>query len=92
MAESAVSRLLAQWQIPESARQAGVELVNQALLVPMRDPAAVGRGLAVSTRAWWAWVRVTDFYEASKAADRLADKCQEIAVVRGRRSAISPVG
>ncbi|QFZ17728.1 cell division protein FtsK [Saccharothrix syringae] len=92
LAESAVSRLPTQWQTPESARQAGVELVNQALLVPMRYSAAVGRGLAVSARAWWAWVRVTDFYEASKAADRLADKWQEIAVVRRRRGVISLVG
>ncbi|CAL9576782.1 hypothetical protein SUDANB95_04912 [Actinosynnema sp. ALI-1.44] len=92
LAESAVSRLPTQWQTPESARQAGAELVNQALLMPMRYPAAVGRGLAVSARAWWAWVRVTDFYEASRAADRLADKWQEIAVVRRRRGVISLVG
>lgn len=77
---------------PESARQAGAELVNQALLVPMRYPAAVGRGLAMSAPAWWAWLRVTDFYEASKVADRLAGKWQEIAVVRRRRGVISLAG
>ncbi|AXX28497.1 cell division protein FtsK [Actinosynnema pretiosum subsp. pretiosum] len=91
LADSAVSRLPAQWQTPESARQAGAELAGQVALVPVRYPAAVGRGLAVSARAWWAWVRVADFYEASKAADRLADKWQEIAVVRRRRSVISLV-
>ncbi|WP_394613116.1 cell division protein FtsK [Lentzea sp. JNUCC 0626] len=91
LADSAVSRLPAQWQTPESARQAGAELAGQVALVPVQYPAAVGRGLAVSARAWWAWVRVSDFYEASKAADRLADKWQEIAVVRRRRGVISLV-
>ncbi|ONI85685.1 hypothetical protein ALI22I_28385 [Saccharothrix sp. ALI-22-I] len=91
LAESAVSRLPAQWQTAESARQAGMELAGRAVLVPVRYPAAVGRGLTVSARAWWVWVRVADFYEASKAADRLADKWQEIAVVRRRRGVISVV-
>ncbi|WP_447006674.1 cell division protein FtsK [Saccharothrix isguenensis] len=89
LAESAASRLPAQWQTAESARQAGAELAGRAVMMPVRYSAAVGRGLAVSARAWWAWVRVADFYEASKAADRLADKWQEIAVVRRRRGAIS---
>jgi S-DNA-T family DNA segregation ATPase FtsK/SpoIIIE len=92
LAESAVSRLPAQWQTRESARQAGAELAERAALVPVRYPAAVGRGLVVSARAWWAWVRVADFYEASKAADRLADKWQEIAAVRRRRGVLSLVG
>ena len=91
LAESAVSRLPAQWQTAESARQAGAELVGRAVMVPVRYPAAVGRGLAVAARAWWVWVRVADFYKASKAADRLADKWQEIAVVRRRRGVISVV-
>ncbi|GAB2865313.1 cell division protein FtsK [Lentzea nigeriaca] len=91
LAESAVSRLPAQWQTRESARQAGAELASRAVLAPVRFPAAVGRGLAVSARAWWAWVRVSDFYDASKAADRLADKWQEIAVIRRRRGVITVV-
>lgn len=90
-AESAVSRLPAQWQTRESARQASRELAARAVTVPVRYPAAVGRGLAVSARAWWAWVRVSDFYEASKAADRLAAQWQEIAAVRRRRGVISLV-
>ncbi|WP_018687129.1 hypothetical protein [Actinokineospora enzanensis] len=52
LAESAVSRLPAQWQTAESARQAGMELASRAVMVPVRYPAAVGRGLAVTVRAW----------------------------------------
>ncbi|GLZ29368.1 cell division protein FtsK [Lentzea sp. NBRC 105346] len=89
LAETAVSRLPAQWQTRESARQAGADLAGRAVLIPVHYPAAVGRGLAVSARAWWQWVRVTDFYDAAKSADKLADRWQEIAVVRRRRSVLS---
>ncbi|RDI19661.1 cell division protein FtsK [Lentzea flaviverrucosa] len=91
LAESAVSRLPAQWQTRESARQAGAELAGRAVLAPVQFPAAVGRGLAVSARAWWQWVRVADFYDASKAAEKLADRWQEIAVIRRRRGVITVV-
>jgi len=50
-----------------------------------------GRGLAVSARVWWAWVRVMDFCDASKAADRMADEWREIAVIRRRRGVITLV-
>jgi S-DNA-T family DNA segregation ATPase FtsK/SpoIIIE len=91
LAETAVSRLPAQWQTRESARQAGAELAGRAALVPVRYPAAVSRGLAVSARAWWQWVRVLDLYDAAKSADKLADRWQEIAIIRRRRGIISAV-
>ncbi|WNV83697.1 cell division protein FtsK [Umezawaea sp. Da 62-37] len=91
LAEQAVARLPAQWQTPESRREAGVALAGRVAVVPVRFPAAVGRGVAVSARAWWQWVRVADFYSAAKAVDRLADRWQEIAVIRRRRGVISVV-
>lgn len=92
LAESAVAKLPARWQTSETAKQAGTELAGRAAMAPLRYPAAVGRGLAVSARAWWHWVRVSDFYEASKAADKLADRWPEIAVIRRRRGLLSLAG
>ena len=47
-----MSRLPAQWQTAESARQAGMELAGRAVLVPVRYPVAVWRGLVMSARVW----------------------------------------
>ncbi|HEX6342033.1 MAG TPA: cell division protein FtsK, partial [Umezawaea sp.] len=92
LAEQAVSKLPARWQSAESAKQAGAALAGRAALAPVRYPAAVGRGLVVSARAWWAWVRVVDFYDAAKSSDSLASRWQEIAVVRRRRGVITLAG
>ncbi|QFZ17555.1 hypothetical protein [Saccharothrix syringae] len=91
LAESAMSKLPAKWQSPETAKQAGAALAGRAALAPVRYPAAVGRGLVVSARAWWAWVRVADFYDAARSSDSLASRWQEIAVVRRRRGVITLV-
>lgn len=92
LAESAVAKLPARWQTSETAKQAGTELAGRAVMAPLRYPAAVGRGLAVSARAWWHWVRVSDYYAAAKAADKLADRWSEIAVIRRRRGLLSMGG
>ncbi|KAA2266986.1 cell division protein FtsK [Solihabitans fulvus] len=86
LAESMVSRLPAVWQTPETARQASAQLAGQLVALPVRYPGSVGRGLAVSARAWWSWVRVADFYAAARTADRLADRWLEIAAIRKRRA------
>lgn len=89
LAESAVSRLPVQWQTRESAREAGRALAGRAAMVPVRYPGSVGRGLVITVRAWWRWVRVRDFYDAAKGADKLADKWQDIALIRKRRAILS---
>ncbi len=53
--------------------------------MPIRYPVAVGRGLVLSTRTWWDWVRVSDFYTAAKSADKLADRYDDIQSHRVRR-------
>ncbi|ATE52112.1 cell division protein FtsK [Actinosynnema pretiosum] len=92
LAEQAVSKLPARWQSAESAKQAGAALAARAALAPVRYPAAVGRGLVVSARAWWSWVRVEDFYSAAKSSDSLANRWAEIAAVRHRRGVITLAG
>ncbi|MEU0468264.1 cell division protein FtsK [Amycolatopsis sp. NPDC006131] len=91
LTETARSRLPVQWQTPESRRQVAGALAGQFALAPVRYPRAVGRGLVIVVRAWWGWVRVSDFYEAAKAGDKLADKWLEIAALRRRRAIITLV-
>ena len=82
---AARTRLPPTWQHPDTARQAGRQLTGQVVTAPFRYPRAVARGAAVTARAWWSWVRVTDFYEAAKAVDKLADRFDEIHSHRVRR-------
>ncbi|MGO1056953.1 cell division protein FtsK [Crossiella sp. CA198] len=91
LAENALSRLPVRWQTRQSAKQAGFELAGLAAFMPVRLLAAVGRGLVVSTGAWWQWVRVADFYDAAKASDTLAARWQEVAAIHRRRGVISLV-
>ncbi|MGY6657641.1 FtsK/SpoIIIE domain-containing protein [Amycolatopsis sp. TRM77291] len=81
----AVARLPPQWQSAATARHAGLRLAGTVARAPIRYPVAVARGTAVSARAWWAWVRVEDFYAAAKSADKLADRFDEIHSHRVRR-------
>jgi S-DNA-T family DNA segregation ATPase FtsK/SpoIIIE len=78
-------RLPPAWRHPGTVGHAGRELAGQVATAPFRYPSAVARGAAVSGRTWWSWVRVTDFYEAAKAADKLADRFDEIHSHRVRR-------
>lgn len=84
--EAAVARLPARWQTADSAKAAGVSLALRAAVTPLRYPPAVLRGTATAVRAWWQWVRVTDWYDAAKATDTLAHRWQDIAGVRRRRT------
>jgi S-DNA-T family DNA segregation ATPase FtsK/SpoIIIE len=59
---------------------------------PFRYPQAVARSAAVTGRTWWSWVRVNDFYEAAKAADKLADRFDEIHSHRVRRRCHAAAG
>ncbi|WP_410673180.1 hypothetical protein [Amycolatopsis sp. cmx-4-68] len=81
----AVARLPPQWQSAATARHASLRLVGTVARAPIRYPPAVARGVAVSARAWWAWLRVEDFYAAAKDADKLADRFAEIHSHRVRR-------
>ncbi|WP_410570524.1 FtsK/SpoIIIE domain-containing protein [Amycolatopsis sp. cmx-4-61] len=81
----AVARLPPQWQSAATARHAGVRLAGAVARAPIRYLLAVARGVAVSARAWWAWLRVEESFAAAKDADKLADRFAEIHSHRVRR-------
>lgn len=88
-------RLPARWQDAEERRRMGAQVARSTLWAPARYPTAVARGTLVAGRAWWRWVRVTDFYDAAKSSNQLATQYDAITRHRGRRRAwtvISVVG
>lgn len=88
LAESARSRLPARWQ----DNAAVADMTRTVAVMPLRYPGAVARGTVVTCRAWWQWVRVTDWYSAAKNSDSLAARWQDIAAVRRRRAWLSLTG
>lgn len=80
-----VRQLPARLQDPDEAKRLGGELARHATMAPLRYPTAVLRGSAVVCRAWWQWVTVKDYYDASKQANQLATKFDDIQGYRVRR-------
>jgi S-DNA-T family DNA segregation ATPase FtsK/SpoIIIE len=72
--EVARSRLPARWQ----DNAAVADMTRTVAVMPLRYPGAVIRGTVVACRAWWQWVRVTDWYSAAKSSDSLAARWQDI--------------
>lgn len=89
LAEAARSRLPAKWQDPATARVAVGDMTRRAAVAPLHYPGAVLRGTTVTCRAWWQWVRVSDYYGAAVSSDTLAARWQDIADVRRRRAWIT---
>lgn len=80
-----VRQLPARLQDKTEARRVGGEVARHATLAPVRYLGAVGRGTLVTTRAWWHWVTVKDFYDAAKQAQQLAHRFDDIQRYRVRR-------
>jgi S-DNA-T family DNA segregation ATPase FtsK/SpoIIIE len=77
-----IQRMRDRWRVvradPQTRRQVGRELVGRTLRSPVTVTTAVGRGAAVSARAWREWERVADYYDAAKTQEKLADKWPDI--------------
>lgn len=86
--EVARAKLPARWQ----DNAAVADMTRTVAVMPLRYPGAVARGTVVACRAWWQWVRVTDWYSAAKSSDSLAARWQDIAAVRKRRAWVSFAG
>ncbi|MFC6090713.1 cell division protein FtsK [Saccharothrix lopnurensis] len=86
--EAARSCLPARWQ----DNAAVVDMTRTVAALPLRYPGAVARGSVVAVRAWWQWVRVSDWYAAAKSTDTLAVRWPEIAAVRKRRALLTLTG
>lgn len=80
-----VHRLPARLQDPGEVRRIGEVAARGAIRTPIAYPSAVGRGMAITCRAWWQWVTVADFYQAAKATNQLAARFDDVQRYRVRR-------